>query len=53
MTSREIIRRALRRQQPPRLPVFMSSLGVDDRVVMPFKAVGPLRPGVDPGCARG
>jgi len=54
MTSKEIVRKALRRQGPPRLPVSMPSLGVDDRAVMPFKvppSFVPVRPGADEwGC---
>ncbi|MCG3147853.1 MAG: hypothetical protein PCFJNLEI_01294 [Verrucomicrobiae bacterium] len=54
MTSREIIQKALRRQQPPRLPVLMPSLGVDDRAVLPIKTpvnFAPARPGTDEwGC---
>jgi len=45
MTSKEIVRKALRRQGPPRLPVFMGSLGVDDRVWMPVRAPAAVAPG--------
>ncbi|MCE9559992.1 MAG: hypothetical protein K8R88_13715 [Armatimonadetes bacterium] len=54
LTSREIVRKTLRRQGPPRLAVSMPGLGVDDRAVMPFQPPArfvPARPGADEwGC---
>ena len=57
MTSREIVRKALRRERPPRLPVFMGALGVDDRAWMPVRSARSFKPaaeGVDEwGCRWG
>ncbi|MGD0091208.1 MAG: uroporphyrinogen decarboxylase family protein [Planctomycetota bacterium] len=44
MTSKEIVRKALRGQRPPRLPVFMGSLGVDDRAWIPTKSPASFKP---------
>jgi uroporphyrinogen decarboxylase len=37
MTSRDIVRRAIHFQRPPRLPVEMSSLGVSDTAYLPLR----------------
>ena len=37
MTSREIVRKAIRWEKPPRLPVFMDALGVNDKAGLPVK----------------
>ena len=57
MTSREIVKTAIHWEHPPRLPVFMSSLGVDDRKGMPMKppeGFVPVTEGADEwGCVWG
>lgn len=54
MTSKEIVKRAINFQCPPRLPVTMGYLGVNDIAWMPVKRIEPekpLAPGVDEwGC---
>ena len=57
MKPYEIVRRAIHRQQPPRLPVRCGSLGCNDMTVLPVKPpLGwePPRPGEDEwGCVWG
>jgi len=54
MQSREIVRRAVHFEKPPRLPVLMGSLGVCDTAWVPMKPAAsfkPARPGADEwGC---
>ena len=50
MTPREIVKKAIHWQRPPRLPVSMSSLGVNDRIGIPVKApqgFNPVTAGAD------
>jgi len=44
MQSREIVRRAIHFQKPPRLPVQMGSLGVSDTAWLPVKAAAGFKP---------
>ncbi len=46
MTSKEIVRRALRQEKPERLPVFMDSLGVSDARGVLGAVSNPLEPGL-------
>ncbi len=54
MKSYEIIRKAIKRQNPPRLPVRMGSLGQNDTAGIPVQAPEgwePQQPGMDEwGC---
>ena len=54
MTPRDIVKRAINYQQPPRLPVSMGCFGVNDTAWMPLKKIEPSEPseeGVDEwGC---
>ena len=47
MTSKEILKGAIHRENPPRLPVLMGSLGVSDRVGVPVKAPSSFTPEVE------
>ena len=57
MTSYEIVKKAINREKPPRLPVRMGSLGVNDTAGVPVKAPEgwkPEQPGMDEwGCTWG
>ena len=44
MTSRELIQKAIRFENPPRLPVFMDSLGVSDRLWIPVPPPSDFSP---------
>lgn len=44
MEPREIVRRAIRFETPPRLPVLMDSLGVADVAGLPIRAAAGFRP---------
>ena len=50
MMSYEIVRKAINHESPPRLPVRMGSLGVNDTAGIPVKAPAgwePRQPGMD------
>ncbi|MFC1716083.1 uroporphyrinogen decarboxylase family protein [Candidatus Poribacteria bacterium] len=57
MTSYEIVKKAINRERPPRLPVKISSLGVNDTAGIPVKTPEgwePEQPGIDEwGCTWG
>ena len=57
MTSCEIVKKAINRERPPRLPVRMGSLGVNDTAGIPVRAPEgwePEQPGMDEwGCIWG
>ena len=45
MTPKEIVKRAIRRQRPPRLPVLMDGLGICDRTLIPVRTPAGFEPG--------
>ena len=47
MKPREILRRAIHRERPPRLPVLMGSLGVSDRTGIPVRSPDGFVPHVE------
>ena len=44
MTSREIVKKAIQRQRPARLPVLMGSLGISDSSLIPVSAAAGFAP---------
>ncbi len=47
MTPREIVKKAIHKQRPPRLPVLMDSLGISDSSLIPVRAAAGFTPGVE------